>query len=402
MTMENKNLMVLFLTVVSILSVIATVSAADITSVTGFKVKVDGITYDNSTPISVVAGDFIPVTVYFTATQNDTDVTVEAEIEGEKVDTDAVTSVFDVESGNSYRKTLKIEVPYELKDDLSYDAELTITIDGKVYKSTLTSLGLNNVKLNIQRPSYNVDIKSISVSNNVKAGETFPVDVVLKNIGYNDLDDLYVTVSVPELGLEKSAYFGDIVAIEACVVGCDDDEDTVSGRMYLIVPYEAQEGIYAVEVEVSNDDMTSNAAKEIAVSNDFSNGNVIANGNELVIVNPTDSLKVYNVVPVASEDLTISVSDSVVVIPAGSSAVVSVTADSESEGTYTYSVNVLSGNTIVGTANLSKTVEGNSVTNPITVLTIILVIIFVVLLIVLIVLLGKKPEKSEEFGESYY
>lgn len=396
--------MVLFLTVVSILSVVATVSAGIYT--TDYDVKVDGIYYDYATdePISAIAGESIPVTVYFTADTNaDTDVRIEAEIEGEKVDTEAVTGVFDVEydaalDNVKYRKTFKIEVPYELKDEVSEILTLSITIDGKEHKQVL-----DDVLLNVQRPSYNVDIKSIGVSNNVKAGETFPVDVVLKNIGYNDLDDLYVVASIPALGVEKTAYFGDIVAIEDCTLPCsDDDEDTVSGRMYLTVPYSATEGVYAVEVEVSNDDMTLSEAKEVAVNNDFSNGNVIANGNELVIVNPTDSLKVYNVVPVASEDVTISVSDSVVVIPAGSSATVTVTADAESEGTYAYSVNVLSGNAIVGTANLNKTVEANTVTNPITVLTIILVIIFVVLLIVLIVLLGKKPEKSEEFGESYY
>ncbi len=47
-------------------------------------------------------------------------------------------------------------------------------------------------------------------------------------------------------------------------------------------------------------------------------------------------------------------------------------------------------------------VEDASVTSPIVVLTIILAIVFLVLLVVLIVLIGKKPEKVEEFGESYY
>jgi preprotein translocase subunit SecG len=43
-----------------------------------------------------------------------------------------------------------------------------------------------------------------------------------------------------------------------------------------------------------------------------------------------------------------------------------------------------------------------SMSDPVVVLTVILAIVFVVLLIVLIVLIGKKPEKSEDFGESYY
>jgi preprotein translocase subunit SecG len=46
--------------------------------------------------------------------------------------------------------------------------------------------------------------------------------------------------------------------------------------------------------------------------------------------------------------------------------------------------------------------DGETETSPVVILTVILAVIFIVLLIVLIVLIGKKPEKSGEFGESYY
>jgi len=49
-----------------------------------------------------------------------------------------------------------------------------------------------------------------------------------------------------------------------------------------------------------------------------------------------------------------------------------------------------------------ESTSGTPTANPVVVLTVVLAIIFVVLLIVLLVLIGKKPEKSEEFGESYY
>ena len=391
-----KNYMVFFLTVMSVLLLVSTVSAA-IATPANVAVKVDGTYTDYSTAIAVEAGEVISVSVYFDATNNDTDVRVEAEIEGEKVDTSSMTKSFDVEDGVSYKKSFTIEVPYELKDEVSDVLSLEIELDGKDDKTTLIS-----IPLNVQRPTYNIDVKSISASNTVEAGETFPVEIVMKNVGYNDLDDLYVTAGIAALGMEKTAYFGDLVSDEWNYKSKDDETDTVSGILYLKVPYSAEAGIYGIDVEVTNDDMTVKAVEQIAVNNDFSNGNVIANGNELIIVNPTDSLKVYNVVPVASDDLSISVSKSVVVIPAGSSETVTVSATGSVEGTYEYTVNVMSGNSIVSTATLSETVDGNSVTNPITILTIILVIVFVVLLIVLIVLLGKKPEKTEEFGESYY
>jgi len=87
-------------------------------------------------------------------------------------------------------------------------------------------------------------------------------------------------------------------------------------------------------------------------------------------------------------------------VPADSSKTVTVKADSGKE----YKVSVFSGETLVKTITFNSTTEQekDSNTSPLVALTIILVIIFVVLLIVLIVLITKKPEKSEEFGESYY
>ena len=104
---------------------------------------------------------------------------------------------------------MKLEVPFELKDDLSDDVTLSVRIWNGDYESEY-----EDIVLRVQRPSYNPVVKSISTSQSVEAGETFPVDILLKNIGYNDLDDVYVTVRIPTLGVQKTAYFGDLVAQE--------------------------------------------------------------------------------------------------------------------------------------------------------------------------------------------
>ena len=67
-------------------------------------------------------------------------------------------------------------------------------------------------------------------------------------------------------------------------------------------------------------------------------------------------------------------------------------------------MNVHSDGELVKKQNFVANVEGKAATagNAAVVLTIILAIIFIVLLIVLIVLLTRKPEKTEDFGESYY
>lgn len=382
--MNTKNLLVSFVAIAMILSLTAVVSAEDITTDT--YVEIDGISPGNH-DVSVVAGDTVTVKVYFEADHSDTDVTVEAEIEGDKVDTEAKTDVFDVIAGQAYKKTLSIKVPYELKDEKSDELTLTITIDGKDYKTEL-----DKITLTVQRPSYNVDFKSINVPGTIKAGETIPVDIVVKNIGYNDLDDLYVVAKIPALGIQETAYFGDLVYSDSADEYEDDDDatDTVSGRIYVEIPYEVASGIYTLEVEASSDDLTLNEVKQIAIKNEFSQ-TIIQTDKGLLIVNPTDELKIYRVVFPTNEEF--------VSVQAGSSVEVEVTADSE---VYTVSVLTMNGEP-VDSFTFSKAVADESqTTDAIVILTVILAIIFLVLLVVLVVLIRKKPEKSEDFGESYY
>ncbi len=402
--MNTKNLMV-FVAIACALFLIAGVSAADYSI---NRVTVDGVGAI-ANDASVVAGENVEVEVWFTANSSDSDVTVEVEFEGKKVDFQKMTSSFDVEAGKTYKKTLTLKVPYELKDEVSDDLELTVTIDGR---STKTE---GSWTVRVQRPTYNAEIKSVTMANSVEAGETVLVDFVIKNRGYNDLDDLYITLSIPALAVEKMAYLDDLVALEVCDDDCDKS-DTVNGRISLVIPYEASEGIYAVELAVSNDDTTSSVVKQVVVNNDFAGNVIVASTKrtvgpgqdaeyDLLLVNPTNKLKVFRLVPESSSGLVASVDQSVVAVPAGSSKSVKVLASAEEKGEYNFGVNIFSGETLTSKAVMSMSVEGktaSSVANPVVILAVVLSIVFVILLIVLIVLVTKKPEKTEEFGESYY
>ena len=402
--MNAKNLMVSLFAVVVAMFLVLTVSAADITS--NPVVKVDDINV-NQYP-SVTAGDSVTIEVKFTADVDATDVRIKAELEGDKVDVYVISKPFDVEANHTYKKTLALKVPFELKDELSDELALTLKVWNGDYKTQWEE------SVRVQRPSYNPVVKSISVSQSVEAGESFPVDFVLKNMGYNDLEDIYVTVSIADLGIKKVSYFGDLVAKETCTSDCDDeDEDTVSGRLYLEVPYDAEEGVYELEVEITTDDVTSTFAREISVKNEFSSNVIVTStsktanvGQEaeytLLLVNPTDSLKVYRIVTETSDSLSSGVDETVVAVPAGSSKTVTVMAKASEAGEYNFDVHIFSGEKLAETVELSLTAENNAASNPIVVLTVVLAIIFLVLLIVLIVLLGRKPRKQEEFGESYY
>ena len=154
--MNAKKLMVSFLTIACILAVVATVTAGQIT--TDYKVEINGV--DMPIPIdgvvdsdiSVVAGELLEVEVTFTATldgdddgpdTDDTDVTLEAELEGDKVDVDAITQPFDVLAGKSYKKTLTLRVPYELKDEVNDGLTLELELDGEDHKTVLNTIILS-------------------------------------------------------------------------------------------------------------------------------------------------------------------------------------------------------------------------------------------------------------------
>ncbi|MCA9487559.1 MAG: hypothetical protein KC516_01205 [Nanoarchaeota archaeon] len=409
--MNTKKLLVSFLAVAIVMFAIVSVSAGEITE--KYEVEVDGVLVLKSTdihldPVSVVAGDTITVDVYFTALVDDTDVTIDLTLEGDKVDTQASSVIFDVEAGKVYHKKIKIDVPFELKDQRSDNIYLNVEIDGKDSKTELPE-----VTLNVQRPSYNTVIKSLTMPNSISAGETFPVDFVLKNMGYNNLDDLYVEVSIPELGISQGPkWVGDLVYSCDAVDCGDNDEDTVAGRLYLDVPYGVVEGVYELEFTVYNDDVETTMVKQIVLNNDFSQevivmsteATVSAGENavfSLLLVNPTNNVKVYKILAEDVNGLSISTEPQIVAVPAGSSKTVSVTAYAEEQGNYDFSVNVLSGESLVDSIDFNVMVEGKT-TNTTVILTIILAIIFLVLLVILIVLIGRKPEKTEDFGESYY
>lgn len=268
--------------------------------------------------------------------------------------------------------------------------------------------------MRVQRPSYNTVIKSLTTPNTISVGESFPVDFVLKNMGYNDLDDLYVEASVPELEISQGPkWVGDSVNVEdVCSSDDDDCDDTISGRLYLNIPYGVEEGIYDIEFTVYNDDVESTIVKQIVINNDFSEEVIVMETEakvsagedaifSVLLVNPTNNVKVYRVIAEDVNGLSISTEPQIVAVPAGSSKTVSVAAYAEEQGNYDFSVNVFSNEDLVDSINFNVVVEGKT-SNTTVILTIILAIIFLVLLVILIVLIGRKPEKTEDFGESYY
>lgn len=401
----DKKLMVSFLLAVSVLFLLASVSAtSSIANITN--VEVNGVSASSNPAVNV--GDTVTVRVDFTGLANVQGITVQATLEGNSQNTQASTDVFDVESGSLYTKSLNINVPFDLKNSLSDSVNLHIRISGNGFSTEA------DYTLKVQRSSYVADIQSVITPQQIKAGQLFPVDFVIQNDGYNDLTSLYVTASIPALGVTQTVFVGDLVALTCnthdtttqdygvnITRKCNENgQETVSGRVFLQLPYSVQTGTYAIQLNAFNGDTSSSQTAQVSISNDFSSGNFIVSGNQMLIVNPTNNVVVYRLVPESTGSASISVSDTAIAVPAGASKTVTTQVSGVAAGqTYTVDVFDSSGN-LVQRVNFTAPQVGAS--SPVIVLTIILAIIFIVLLVVLIVLIGKKPEKSEEFGESYY
>lgn len=355
---------------------------------------------------AVIAGDTIPVTLDFHANENATEVVVSAWIQGHRSDR-AEKDFADLIAGSDYRARLSVPVP----SDIDPEEELTL------YVRVETDAGNweDTYDLKAQRNPHELEVLLVDMDNSVKAGSTLTLSAVIKNLGRHESEDTIVSVNIPELGISRSAYYDDLTPLDVCKDDECDKDDAGERKFFILIPSNAKAGSYKVEITAFNSDTKTTVVKNLVISDTGVEGKVLANPTsktfavgeeavyELVLVNSGNKIAVYNLVPEASDALSVSLSDTVATVPAGSSKVVKVYAKANREGTFGFAVTATS-DEFTSKANYSATVKGQSVAtnNNIVVLTIVLAIIFVVLVIILVVLLTRKPSKSEEFGESYY
>ena len=233
---------------------------------------------------------------------------------------------------------------------------------------------------------------------------------MLKNKGYEELEDVFVSVSIPELGVEKRAYFEDLTPED----NADEDKrDSAERTVYLNIPSNAKAGVYELKVESYNADSRDVKTGKIAIVSGNEESRVIApitskhidigktESFDIVVVNSGSSVAVYEIVPESNDNLIIRAESQILTVKAGSSETAKVNVKAVKEGTYNFAVSVESDGKLVKKVSLTAVAEKQaSSSSNIVILTIVLVIVLVVLLIVLIVLLTRKPAKEAE--ESYY
>ncbi len=401
--MDKRIYLVSLLAIFAVLT-LNLVSAASFTD--NLKVSINGADVDSSTVSGLTAGETVPVKLVFTANENQDDVKITSWISGYRDESVATTSRFDVINGSTYTKNLDVTLPSKIDPEEDFKLVVRFESSGKSLEQEYL--------VKAQRESYATELLSVDMPSSIEAGNVLNIDVVLKNVGRHELEDMFVVARIPSLGIEKKAYFSDLVPTDSTTD--DDKEDATERVISLRIPDSAKSGTYNVEVEASNDEVSASADKKVSVTGMTDQSEVLIAGTsknvaaggeatyDLVIVNSGSKMEIYTISAESTKGLSVTVPESIVTVSADSSRVVKVNAnvDSKTEaGTYTFIVDVNSGDQLVQKVTLSANVESKVFSaSPVTMLTVVLVIIFVVLLIVLIVLLTR--EKTPEPTESYY
>jgi hypothetical protein len=254
--MKRNMLLVPFLAVLTLM-VVGFASAA---LTTGVDVELNGETFPMDSDFVSFSGDVVPVEVVFEAGEDAEDVKVRVSIYDGRNDVTVSSGRFNIVAGKTYKKLLALELPSDVDGQLD---ELTLSVE--IYDADHATVDYDeDYQLSMQRESYTLDILSVDYSSQVAAGDVVPVSVVAKNVGFSRMDDNYVVVSIPALGISTRGYAGDLIADED-YIDYDDEEDSVFKTVYLKIPSDALSGVYEVEVMVYNDEIESTVTKLISV-----------------------------------------------------------------------------------------------------------------------------------------
>lgn len=250
--MKRNVLLIPFVAVLTLL--IASMASAALTD--GVYTKFNGVTLSDNTMVGNV-GDVVPLRITFDATANASDVRIKAYMEGHRDDVSVRTGRFDIEADVTYTKLLSLELPSDA-DDLSESYTLYVEVVSSNDRFTA------EYTVSMQRESYTFEVLSVDYTSRVEAGDVFPVSVVVKNTGYNRMDDTYVIVSIPALGVSTRGYVGDLVSTNEDLDN-DDKEDSMSKTVALMIPADVTSGVYEMEVAVYNDDAKTITGSLIAI-----------------------------------------------------------------------------------------------------------------------------------------
>jgi len=254
-----KAMKLMSLVVVMLLAFVATafVSAGTL-PVSIDQVNVNDVEITGSNVIAASPEETVPVVIKFTSAADLEDLKVKVWVEGYKNDVSTSTTRFDALNGSSYIKRLSLTFPtVEDMDDVDETLTLYVRISDKNDEVE------EEYKIRLQRDSYVFEVLSVEAPYRASAGEVVALDIVLKNIGSRELEDAFVSISMPELGVSRKVYFGDLTPTDDADA---DKEDARERRAYIVIPSDVKSGDYTLEVKASDYDATATAKKLISIT----------------------------------------------------------------------------------------------------------------------------------------
>ena len=254
---------------------------------------------------------------------------------------------------------------------------------------------------------------SFSPSSNLYAGRAMTAKVRVKNIGDDTLDDVKVTVSIPELDVSDTETIDEL----------DADESETFEELLLRIPSDAEAGEYMIKIEVEYDEYESTlatgliivkAAEDIeaeqnAVINVPSSMELTASGAAfpINIQNNGNSDAVYSLSVSGINWGTYSFDSAAdVIVEAGESKTVYlyIAADNVDAGEKFFKLQIASGeevNEVALSVNVSEKEASTSLRSALEIGLIVLVVILII--IGLIIGFSKlKENKEDEDAETYY
>jgi len=228
-------------------------------------------------------GETVPIRVKFTSNEDLEDVKVKLWVEGYRDDIIVSTDRFDILNDTTYIKRFSLTLP-TARDLNDLDEALTL----HVMISSKTKDLEKEYTIHMQKDSYEFNVLSVESASKVIAGDILAIDVVLKNQGTHELEDAFVIARIPELGVQRKVYFGDLTSNDDCEDFCNK-QDARERRVYLAIPSDVESGEYELEVVAYNYDNSETVRKLVSITGLSTSDSDSENGDSIIIDGEEDS-----------------------------------------------------------------------------------------------------------------
>lgn len=250
--------MMLALLLLAIVS-ITTVNAYNPVSMQVDYLRIDGEKHDpysdTNQVLEVRRGQTLPIKLKLVALQDVEDVQVSAKIAGyqysdyEQSKIFDMSDTFDLDENRVEYKELELQVPMKVETG---DAKLRISVEDKNSNGYLKEYNLD-IEGTEDEGAVVIKDATLSPSNTVEPGHALSSLVKVENVGEKDLDDVTLTVSIPQLDIRDVETLDDL----------EVDEKEAFEQLLLRFPQDTEKGTYRVDYLVRFDEYESTSVSDM-------------------------------------------------------------------------------------------------------------------------------------------